>query len=256
MSGRLIVYFHGVPGSSAEIAHFQDMAQVHGVRLVAPDRFTLMPDLTGDDYFHALAKRVDELAAGEGVELVGFSMGAFVALRAVPFITTQIHRLHLISAAAPLESGEFFDHMAGKPVFKMAMRSEALLRRVARLQGWLARLAPGLLFRMLFASAQGEDAGLSRDADFRSMIGCVLKSSLGPGLAGYVRDIAEYVQPWSHTLAAVSCETQIWHGAQDNWSPFGMAEVLRALLPNAAPVEVLAGASHYSSLKRDRKSVV
>ena len=185
MRGRLIVYFHGVPGSSAEIDLFQDMAKVHGVRLVAPDRFTFTPDLTGDDYFHALA-----------------------------------------------------------------MRSEALLRCVARLQGWLARLAPGLLFQMLFGSAQGEDAGLSRDQGFQSMIGRVLKSSLGPGLVGYVRDISAYVQPWSHTLAAVSCETQIWHGDQDNWSPLGMADALRALLPDAASVEVLAGASHYSSLGR------
>ena len=248
MGGRLIVYFHGVPGSAAEIAQFQDVAKAYGVRLVGFDRFALAPGLTGDDYFRALAKQVDELAAGEEVEVVGFSMGAFVALRTVPFISTAVCRLHLISAAAPLECGYFLPQMAGRPVFEMAMKSEVLLRRVGRAQGWVARWAPGLLFRMLFGSAQGGDQALALDPEFRAMINGALKYSLGPGLAGYVRDISAYVQPWGEALSQVKWETQIWHGELDNWSPSGMAKVLRSLLPEPSALEVVESASHYSCL--------
>ena len=219
-----------------------------GVRLVCLDRAAVAPGLEGEACFQALAGEVGALAAGGPVTLIGFSLGAFVALRTAACMTTPPAAIHLVSAAAPLESGDFLDAMAGQAVFRMAAGRPALFRQVTRLQGWLAAHAPGLLFRMLFATAAGADRDLAADPDFRKGLAPVLRRALGPDAKGYIRDVAAYVTPWSDRLAAITAPTRIWHGAADTWSPPGMADSLSRLIPGAAQPEILSGLSHYSCL--------
>jgi len=64
------------------------------------------------------------------------------------------------SAAAPLESGDYLEAMAGKQVFKLAKAAPALFVLLSYWQGLLAWLAPNALFRLLFASAAGADITL------------------------------------------------------------------------------------------------
>ena len=245
----ILIYFHGVPGAVEERRLLQAAAEQWGVDLQAVARFDLASDLTGEPYFHALAKRVEALAAGRRVTLMGFSMGAFVALRVAPYLSSPPSSLHLVSAAAPLESGDFLDQMAGRAVFEAARRSESALARLTGIQAWMTRWAPGLLYRMIFGSAQGGDRPLSEEAGFRHLIRSALAGSLGPGREGYLRDLRGYVAPWSASLAmAPLCATWIWQGTEDNWSPPGMAGRLAELLPGSPSVTMIKGASHYSCL--------
>lgn len=244
---RLIVYFHGLPGGRDECEVFRG-ARGTPDRFVCLERFRMAPGLTGEAFFRFIARTIDDLAAGEPVVLVGFSMGAFIALRTVPHLTSTVERLHLISAAGPLESGDFLPQMAGRSVFRLAQRSGWALALMAGLQGWLARVAPGALLRALFGDARGGDAVLARDPWFQSMIIRLMRSSLGPGRAGYVRELRAYVRPWAEIPPTVRCDVQVWHGALDNWTPLGMARRLSDLLPQSQPMVVFAAASHYSCL--------
>lgn len=247
-SAPLAVYFHGAPGGPGECARFDGVARACGVRLACIDRSVVAADLEGEPYFQTLAREVDALAGGAPVTLIGFSLGAFVALRTAPHLAGRIASIHLISAGAPLESGDFLDGMAGKAVFRMAARSPRLFRRLSRFQGWLAAHAPGVLFRMLFATATGRDRDLARDEGFRSEIGAVLKGALACGAGGYVRDVETYVRPWATRLAEVTADTHLWHGAEDNWAPATMAHRLQALVPGVSRIEIMPGLSHYSCL--------
>ena len=163
-------------------------------------------------------------------------------------MTTPPAAIHLVSAAAPLESGDFLDAMAGQAVFRMARQRPGLFRCVTRVQGWLAAIAPRLLLNMLFATAAGADRDLAADPAFRAGIAPVLRRALGQDAAGYLRDVTAYVTPWADQLAAITAPTRIWHGAEDTWSPPGMAPSLARLIPGAAEPEILAGLSHYSCL--------
>lgn len=247
-AGPLAVYFHGAPGGPGECARFDDEARARGVRLVCIDRSAVAADLEGEPYFQSLAREVDALAGAGPVILIGFSLGAFVALRTAPYLAARVAAIHLVSAGAPLESGDFLDGMAGKAVFRMAGRSPRLFRRLSRVQGWLTAHAPGVLFRMLFASAAGRDRDLAGDEGFRTEIGAVLKGALACGADGYVRDVEAYVRPWASRLAEVTADTRIWHGSHDNWAPPGMAHRLQALVPGVSRIEIMPGLSHYSCL--------
>ena len=218
------------------------------MRLLALDRQLVDPDLSGEAYFEALASEVAQLSNGAPVHLIGFSLGAFVAIRTVLHLKVPVLRLHLISAAAPLDGGDFLDQMAGKAVFIAAARGPARLKSLTRVQAWMAEWTPGLMFRMLFARAAGADRALASDRSFRQEIRDVLRLSLEAGATGYVRDLTAYVQPWRSRMAEIAVDTSIWHGAADTWAPPAMAQMLQDSLPKASHLTILDGLSHYSCL--------
>ena len=247
-TGPLLVYFHGVPGAPIEARWLQDAARSQGLEVLAPDRFTIDATLRGDDYFRVLAHTIETQARGRPVHLIGFSMGAFVALQTSRFLPEQARSIHLVSAAAPLHGGDFLDALAGKHVFRLAQKAPWLFGLLSRWQGVLARYAPGALFGMLFASARGADIALAKDAAFQDVIRAALQSALGAGQAGYRRDMQAYVQPWSASLSAVHAPVHLWHGDADNWSVPAMAHYLQATLPHVAQLQLMPGLSHYACL--------
>jgi pimeloyl-ACP methyl ester carboxylesterase len=74
------------------------------------------------------------------VDVVGFSIGSFIALQTFRYMTNGVGSLHLVSAAAPLEAGDYLVTMAGKQVFKLAKVVPALFVLLSYWQGlftWL-----------------------------------------------------------------------------------------------------------------------
>jgi pimeloyl-ACP methyl ester carboxylesterase len=246
--GPLIIYFHGAPGAPSELAAFDAPALACGLKLLCFDRFALDAALTGSAYFAALAAAVRAIAGERPVNLIGFSIGAFVALHVSQLLGAQVDQLHLVSAAAPLQWGRFLPSMAGKAVFQTATGSPTLFKTMVLGQAALARWAPGVLRSVLFRSATDADRRLSLEPAFQLSINKLLNHSLRKGRAGYVRDILAYVQDWSAMPAQVTADTSLWHGSLDSWSPPEMATCLQHRIPNCRQLNMLDGLSHYSCL--------
>jgi len=247
-NGRIVVYFHGAPGAPEECGIFDREGKNHDLTFICLDRFSIDPSINGEAYYKLLAAEISRIAAGKPVDVVGFSIGAFIALQTFRYMTNGVGSLHLVSAAAPLETGSYLEAMAGGQVFKLAKAAPALFVLLSYWQGLLAWLSPDALFRLLFASAAGEDKALAANREFRAGITKVLKTCFIGRARGYARDIGLYVRPWKTTLAEVSVNTHIWHGAEDNWSPPLMAEYLKSAIPGCASTKIFNGLSHYSCL--------
>ncbi len=248
--GRLVVYFHGAPGAPEEGNIFDQDAKDNGLTVICFDRFAVDSSVKGEAYYKLLAEEITQKAGGKPVDVIGFSIGAFVALQTCRYLAKGVRSLHLVSAAAPLEAGDFLDGMAGKPVFQLAKRFPALFLLLSHWQGLLARFFPKALFRMLFASAAAGDQALVADPAFQSNITKVLSTCFGSRVRGYARDVGAYVQPWKSTLSEITVKTHIWHGAQDNWSPRPMADYLASALSGGTSPKIFDGLSHYSCLYR------
>lgn len=246
--GKIAVYFHGVPGAPGECAIFDAYAKDNGLTFICFDRFSVDSSINGEAYYRLLAEAISRQADGEKVDIIGFSIGAFIALQTCRHMAGRVRNLHLVSAAAPLESGDFLDAMAGKQVFQLAKSFPSLFILLSCWQGMLAWLFPNAFFRLLFGSAAGADKALVADHGFQSWITQVLRSCFMGRVRGYARDISAYARPWQATLAEISVNTHIWHGAEDNWSPAAMAEYLKTAIPGCADIEILDGLSHYSCL--------
>lgn len=231
-----LVHFHGQPGGPGEW------------RACAPaglDAFT--PDRNAQATPEALADMVAVHAPGP-LTLIGFSLGAPVALAVAAQLGGRVTVLHLVSPAAPLALGNFLPHMAGGPLFRLARDYPALFRLLAGLQGGLARTAPLLLLNRLFATACGDDRALRRDPGFRSAMADGLRAGLGRSTAGFIAEVSAYAAGTSLPPGPVSAPIHIWQGEDDNWTPPAMARALAASLPGAS-LTMLPGCGHYGTLR-------
>ncbi|MFA6162162.1 MAG: alpha/beta hydrolase [Methylobacter sp.] len=246
--GRLVVYFHGTPGAPQECAVFDQYGKQNNLTFISYNRFSVDPALEGAAYYQLLADEITDKAAGKAVDLVGFSIGGFIALQVSHCMGSNVRSLHLVSAAAPLEAGNFTDMAAGKSVFRLAQKHPSVFHLLVRLQSLIAAACPNLVFRMMFANTAGEDKILAASGEFQTVITDTLELCFTRYSAGYARDIGAYVQPWKDTLSGVDINTHIWHGAEDNWSPVSMAEYLESAIPGCTSIDIFNGLSHYSCL--------
>lgn len=249
-NGRLIIYFHGAPGAPDECAIFDVYGKENGLMFICFDRFYMDSSIVGEAYYQSLAKEILKKSAGEKVDIIGFSVGAFIALQTCRYMASEVRSLHLVSAAAPLDAGDFLEAMAGKQVFHLARAFPSLFILLSYWQGLLALFFPNALFRLLFANAAGDDKALAADREFQSSITNLLRSCFIGRVRGYARDIGAYVRPWKTTLSDVFVNTHIWHGAEDNWSPTLMADYLKSAIPGCTSTRIFDGLSHYSCLYR------
>ncbi|MEH6518105.1 MAG: alpha/beta hydrolase [Halioglobus sp.] len=245
--GKLVVYFHGAPGAMEECALFDSHAKKHKLKVICFDRSSIDNSLDRRSYYQQLADQIRKKADGELVNLIGFSIGAHVALEVGALLNDQVQHTHLVSAAAPLNSGNFIDNMAGGLVFKLAMAKPSIFFLLTQCQRIMAVLAPRMLVRMLFSSAAGKDIELIKCRDFKNYITPVLKHCFQNGANGYIRDIKFYVT-WSGKLSGHTTYVNLWHGTEDNWTPFSMASYLSKTIPGATDVNAMEGLSHYSCL--------
>lgn len=228
-----LVYVHGLPGSPDELPLICE----------TPTQF-FAPNLRDG----ALVAQLTAQFATQPVTLIGFSLGAFRALRFAADHPERVAHLHLIAPAAPLELGDFLGQMAGGPIFRMARNHPSLFRLVTRLQAFAARFAPEFFAAQIFAAAQGDDIPLKAKADFLRDWGHIAHQCLADGAKTYRGEITAYVAPWADILSRVQTPTSIWYGSADNWTPPAMAEALIKKLPIAPQVRRIENASHYSTL--------
>jgi pimeloyl-ACP methyl ester carboxylesterase len=247
-NGQKVIYFHGAPGAPQECAIFDKFGKENGLTFFCFDRFSVDTSIDSEAYYQFLAKEISKQAGGEKVDFVGFSIGAFIALQTCRHMAQEVRHLHLVSAAAPLEGGDFLESMAGKQVFRLAKSLPFLFMLLSYWQGLLAWLFPKMLYRLLFASSTGADKVLAGDPEFQLTIIPVLQACFMGRVRGYARDISAYVHPWAATLSEISVNTHIWHGSADNWSPKTMADYLKSAIPGCRHIDILNDLSHYSCL--------
>ncbi len=247
-AGKPVVYCHGVPGSPYESSVFDTPAREQGLRILCFDRFAIDHSITDSDYYRQIAQAISGTVQGARVDFIGFSLGTHAALEVSALMPRQVRSLHLVCAAAPLDAGDFLDEMAGKAVFSLAQRSPGLFQWLVKWQALLAKRAPQMLFRMLFASARGQDRERVKSPEFRALICQVLQQCFAQGASGYTRDIQQYLKPWSAKVFTCETDVCLWHGTEDNWSPFAMSAYMAERFSRKARIERMEGLSHYSCL--------
>lgn len=244
------IYFHGQPGSADELELFQAKPEFDWV----PDR-SIASSGNADEQFEALAEDLKRRFPNRRFVFVAFSLGTACALRVAAHLGDRVQRIELISAAAPLELGNFLPDMAGRAVFALAIEKPGMFSLLTRAQCLISMAWPMALLKLVFQSAQGADVQLVSSRDFRTRMAHVLSKTLSNGATGYKREILAYVAPWADTLDTVKSPVRFWHGSKDNWSPPQMAHALKATLLCPTQLVVLDGMSHYSTLREAMKTI-
>lgn len=245
----LTLYFHGLPGSAAELTAFGPDIWEAARQMVVVARGNALAAGPGDAYFERLAAQIRRDYPDQPLVLVGFSLGAAAALRVAPHLGERVERIDLVSPAAPLQLGDFLAGMAGAPVFRAALAGSLAFAGLTILQAQVARFAPGKMAAALMAKAQGQDRALAADPRFIAALAQSLRNSLLEQRAAYSAEIRAYVADWRSDLARVRQPVAIWQGGEDDWTPPAMAEAIAAALPDSPQVTMIAGLSHFSTLR-------
>ncbi|RNJ63776.1 MAG: alpha/beta hydrolase [Porphyrobacter sp. IPPAS B-1204] len=249
-SGQTVLYFHGLPGSAAELASFGAAIAANARHFHVVARGDALAGGEPSGYFGRLAAQIERQWPDEPLHLVGFSLGAAAALRVAPVLGARARQIDLVAPAAPLSLGDFLDDMAGAPVFRAARAGRATFAALTQLQALAARFAMPRMAAALMASARGGDAGLAADPLFLEQLAHSLRASLLTQRAAYQAELRLYVADWSADLAKLQQPVTIWQGSEDNWTPPAMAQALAAALPAAAELRMQPGLSHFSTLRR------
>ena len=128
------------------------------------------------------------------------------------------------------------------------MKSPFIFTLLSYWQALLVNIAPSVLFKMLFASAMGEDKLLVKTDEFKDYISSILIYCFNTNVKGYLREIKQYVTPWKGAVLKCSVDAHIWHGTSDNWSPVSMANYLKENIPTSQNIDLMSGLSHYTFL--------
>lgn len=233
------VYFHGLPGSAAELTGF-------GPKIGARARAFHVAKRGGD--FGHVAGAIAALFPQAPLRLVGFSLGAAAALRVAVHLGERVEQIDLVSPAAPLQLGDFLGGMAGAPVFRAALAGRGAFAALTFVQAQVARIAPERMAAALMAKAKGADRALAADPRFIVALAQSLRVSVIDERAAYSAEIRAYVSDWRTDLAKVPQPVRIWQGSEDDWTPPEMAEALAAALPGRPQVTMIEGLSHFSTL--------
>jgi len=238
--GRQIIFCHGCPGSPKDAA----LAFPKEWAVIAPD-FLKVPNPI-ETGLHAVSGAVE--ASGDKVTIVGFSIGAMVAIKIARRSPENVGAIVLLSPAAPLQLGDYLERMAGRPVFELARKWPSALHGLAIVQLLALRLAPLVVLRQLFRDVGATERRFVADAAFRRHLIEGLASSLGAGRANYVELLRSYVADWRSDLDNLAMPVEIWHGAEDRWAPVSMAHDLAFRIGSDTVVNILPGHGHYASL--------
>ena len=242
-----VVFCHGMPGSEADanlLRQANPGTKVIALGLLEIKSAQVTPDL------EALLDEALRHSNEKHVHLVGFSIGAMVAIRLAAMRPDIVSQLTLISPAAPLSMGDFLPKMAGKPVFDLALKHPKWLRLLTRLQGLVVRVSPKALIKMLFANCGTVEKELLNDPSFREVMIQGLSASLVRRPENYISYISAYVADWSDILREVMCHVTLWHGTKDTWSPPEMSKKLQGAFGQKATIHLVEDAEHYSTLTR------
>ena len=227
-----VIYFHGLPGSADELTLME-----------LPKRGA--PQVLDPLDFEAFDRRV---ASERPVTVIGFSLGAFSALKLAASRPESVSELVLISPAGPLEIGRFLNQMAGAPVFRMAKQSSFALAMLTAVQALAAHAFPRFLLNQMFAQSCTAEKTLLKNPDAVRCLTKGLKHSLWNAAPLYRRTIREYVQLWATDLSKIQCPCRVYHGELDDWVPIEMAQALFDRLPPESKFGTEEGLGHYSTL--------
>lgn len=159
-SGHATLYFHGLPGSAAELSAFGPAIAVSAWHFHVVARTDALAGGDPSGYFNRLAEQIDRQFPDGPLHIVGFSLGAAAALRVAPLLGARVRQIDLVAPAAPLTLGDFLGEMAGAPVFRAAQAGRVPFAVFTWLQAQSARLAAARMASALMAGACGADRTL------------------------------------------------------------------------------------------------
>lgn len=238
-NGAPAFYFHGWPSSGVQGSLMDQAGRELGVRIISPDR----PGL-GESDFHPGRHLLDwppllgELADHLGwhkFHVFGVSGGGPYVLATAHAMPERLLTASIVCGAPPL-------YLFGTQDLFWPYRVVLVVRRhlnfmmgsVFRTGARISDQKPGEVpMRWLLAMLNPADQRVMSDERNLHVISEGFRQSIRQSVKHVQADADIYLEDWGIDLRAIRHPIHLWHGREDQNIPFGYAERLAALLPEA-----------------------
>jgi pimeloyl-ACP methyl ester carboxylesterase len=254
LRGRVVLYFHGFPGSRLEVSLIQHVAARLCIRLVVPDR----PGIGASDFQPArhiqdwpadVEALADKLRL-ERFHLLGVSGGGPYALATALAIPQRLYGVSIVSGVGETTSSGALDGM--NPLATRFIRFNQRMPGVARwtlthLLGPLLKAAPALVLKILAGSAPEADMKVLNQPAVRGITLMSVCEAMRQGPKGVVQELALISRPWGFDPGNIRVPLQLWHGEADITVPVSMGRRHAQQIPGC-DAYFLPGEGHFSVL--------
>ena len=250
--GVPVFYFHGGPSSRLEGRPTHEPAQSLGFEIFAVERpgcgfSEFAPGYTTLDWPDDVAALADGLGF-ERFGIMGFSAGGFYVNACAFKMSERLLFAFDIGGWGPVgDEPALTAHLA--PVERFFRRRDSSFGLGFRLPfsliGWAARYMSDKGFAKMLQSSMGVDdrSLIIGDKNMAHYFRTLVKESFRQGSRGPSDDAIRCYSPWGFAMSDIDYPIQIWHGTDDRFAPYSLAEYKHVQNPISTLV-ALEGRGH------------
>jgi pimeloyl-ACP methyl ester carboxylesterase len=236
--GRAVFYFHGFPGSHAQIRLVAEHARALNLRLIAPDR----PGIGHSD-FQAQRRLLDwpedvralaDHLAIEKFSVLGISGGGPYALACAYALRARLRVAAVVVGLGPLDVAGMTKGMMPlvRNLLFFSRHAPPLGLSLAYGVGWQLQTFGEAFYRAAAYLLPAPDQAIFARAEIRALINESVQEALRLNYAGSVYELNLYTRPWGFALNEIHTPVLFWYGGRDTIVPPVMGEYQSALLPH------------------------
>lgn len=253
--GTPMLFLHGTPGTSHQIAMADEGAKNHGFRLIAPDRpglgnSSFQPNRDLYHYTLDIVQLMDHLGL-QSCPITAISGGTPYAMQCAHDLPERITMLACLSGwvnygrpeirKIPLEKNlQVLD--------KICRHGPVLLPVIGRIANWLVKNKIDNLYKHLLEILPPADIAVLQNTSYRDILLEDLKHAYHQGWEGVKRETELQFSNPSLPVSGIHQPVYIMHGTADTIVPYGFAEYLAKELPNLIAFETVAEGGHLCAI--------
>jgi len=255
---RKAIFFHGFPGSCAQVAMFSPIVESNDLEVLSLDRpgygNTSEAPLHHDQIATTLSdsKNLMQHLGWKTCEVIGVSGGTPFALSFSQSYPEFVSQTHIISGLGPLAHRGFGKLPNAKA--RLALKLLPLVpgvvldRAISSLKNSNTTERPQVL--KFFLPLSKPDQDVMHDTEIRAALKmAILEAFLTKG-EGPKNDARSYLSPWGWELEKFrGGKVTFWHGDSDLVIPSEMSVLMSSLIPSAV-LNIVPGEGHYSLAAR------
>lgn len=255
---RVVLAFHGTPGSRLKFRPADEDARRRNCTLLAVDRWGYggsdAPDARSERTLSLFAADMKALLDALGIEsivCVGISGGGPYAAAVGAQLKERVQRLALVAPVGIIRERDADGQERTVPLsafhklcFRGVGRAPPITRGVfAAYKALLAASGKAAIGTAMARSGPADRRLLNDPAVVANLVD-MMREGLAPGAAGPAIDLTVFSQCWDVDPADITAETRLWFGDQDGSVPEGGIVRLSERIPGSR-IERLQGQGHF-----------
>jgi len=252
---RTVLFFHGFPGSSAQVEPFRSFVDLFDLDVVCVDRpgyHLSLPILDSVSHFQQACDLALQLVTSFGwksCEAISVSGGTPLLIDFAKSYPGFVTRVSIVCGLGPVGHSEFRRYLNWKSVLALRILPlipDFVFKKVMAGSGSAKPLSPAVLsfVRMLLPMSSADQLAVGNPLNQMILQSALSEAFLQNG-SGPKSDAAFYFSKSAFDLGDYSGAVHFWHGDQDLILPLEMAKKMSELVSGSV-LSVVPGEGHYS----------